>query len=156
MIKIYFLDTRLLAVLRGLSTVLIPVKAANGFKPTIATAQSDTFLMVKTKEEAYEELEKLRNTWAEQGGAITPKLIVLGENTVIAFGECIVAYGNVHYTLPSITRGIDVYIKLCVVLGLTPSKVSKLIWDFILKYVYSIGKATYVATKKVIAFIESC
>ena len=74
-------DSRVLAALRGLNTVLIPMKDANGFKPTIATAQSHTYYMVKTKEEALAESNK-----TEPDGAENLKLIVLGEKDVIAYG----------------------------------------------------------------------
>lgn len=150
-------ETRLLAVLRALSTVLTPVKAANGFKPTIATAQSDTFLLVKDKAEALVELDKLKIAWAEQDKFPTLQLIVLGNDNLITSGECIVAYENLCYTLPTVVRGVDVYIKLSIVLGLPISKVSKLVWTFILQFVYGVDKlSSYVSIKNLIAYIESC
>lgn len=145
----------MLAVLKALHTVLIPVKAANGFKPTIATAQDHMFYMAKTIEEALEELERLNIS--EYEGPNTPKIIALGNNIESASGVCIVAFGNTQYKLPSVARAIDVYVKITTVFKLPPSKISKLIWEFILKFVYSNEKTSaYVSVKKLISFIETC
>lgn len=132
--------------------MLIPVKAAKGFKPTIATAQSHTYCIVKTKEEALEELNS-----TEPDGTEILKLIVLGESDVIAYGECIVGFGNTRYVLPNVVRGIDVYVKISRVLGLPTSKISKLIWEFVITFVYGAGKSSsYASVSKLIKFIESC
>ncbi|XP_058461877.1 uncharacterized protein LOC131436914 [Malaya genurostris] len=148
------LDTRLLAALRGLSAVLIPVKAANGFKPTIATAQSDTFCIVKSKEEVFENLKKTNSVLQNETGVL--KLFILGEN-LFAVGECVIVFGDNHYVLPNVVRGLDVFVKIALVLGLPTSKVSKLIWEFVLKFIYNTDKTiNYVSVKKLIKFIESC
>lgn len=140
----------------GLNTVLIPVKAASGFKPTIATAQDDTLLFCKTSDDAKLALDNLQANWDEQGGSAIPKLVVFGTDYTNVTGNCMVAYKHLRYNLPSIARGIDVLIKLTVVLGLPTSKVSKLVWLFVKKHVYELDCTnTYVCITKLSGYLTS-
>lgn len=147
---------RLPAVLLGLNTVLIPVKAAAGFKPTITTAQDDTFLFCKTNEDVNVALDKLRALWDEQGTPATAKLVILGEDYRHVSGNCLVVYKDLRYNLPNIARGIDVLIKLTVVLGLPISKISTLVWLFVQKHVYEIECTnTYVCIAKLSEYLTT-
>ncbi|KXJ67902.1 hypothetical protein RP20_CCG007871 [Aedes albopictus] len=154
--KTLSIDFRLPAVLLGLNTVLIPVKTASGFKPTIATAQDDTLLFCKTSDDAKLALDNLQANWDEQGGSAIPKLVVFGTDYTNVTGNCMVAYKHLRYNLPSIARGIDVLIKLTVVLGLPTSKVSKLVWLFVKKHVYELDCTnTYVCITKLSGYLTS-
>ncbi|XP_062550206.1 uncharacterized protein LOC134214947 [Armigeres subalbatus] len=73
-------DFRLLNVLLLLNTVLIPVKASKGFKPTVATAQADTFLLAGSREQAQLEIRKVYEVYERQKSPMCPKLIVIGED----------------------------------------------------------------------------
>lgn len=131
-------DTRVLNLLLALSTVLIPVKAARGFKPTIATAQGDTFVLVKLTDEISTAFRNCQTINDEQGLPSCPKLIVLGESLTTVTGQCFVVYKNLEYSLKSIARGVDVLIKLHLILDTPLSKLSKLIWVFIGQYLYKV------------------
>ncbi|XP_058813891.1 uncharacterized protein LOC131677843 [Topomyia yanbarensis] len=150
-------NSRLLCFLLALNTVLVPVKAAQGFKPTVATAQSDTFLLVVSREKALEEIQKSLLVYEEQRVPIPPKLVVLGENLSSVTGECLVLYKNIEYKLTSIARGNDVLVKLLIVLGLPASKLSKLVWLFIIKYVYRVepDNGGYLCLSKLIEFLNN-
>lgn len=155
----YFLiisDQRLLHLLLVLHTVLIPVKASKGIKPTVATAQSDTFLLVENKDHALTELAKTIKIYEENKIPIAPKLIVVGNNLATAKGECMVVYKGIIYTLPTIVRGVDVLLKLQIILGLPVSNLSKLVWIFIEKFVYGVSSdhGGYLNINKLSAFLS--
>ncbi|XP_062535350.1 uncharacterized protein LOC134204557 [Armigeres subalbatus] len=151
------IDCRLLNLLLALNTVLIPVKASKGFKPTVATGQAETFLLVDNKDQALTELEKTIQIYEEQRFAIAPKLIVVGENLTAATGECLVVYKDIIYNLPTIVRGVDVLLKLQIVLGLPVAKFSKLVWVFIEQFVYEVPSnyGGYLCINKLIQFLNS-
>lgn len=149
-------DYRLLHTLLALNTVLIPVKAAKGFKPTVATAQADTFLLVKSKRDVLAELDKSIKVYEEQQIPIPPKLIVVGDNITSITGECFVIYKSIVYELQSIVRGVDVLVKLRIILGLPVAKLSKLVWIFTEQFVYSVPSdhGEYLCVNKLIDFLK--
>ncbi|XP_021711580.1 uncharacterized protein LOC110679873 [Aedes aegypti] len=148
---------RLLHLLRALNTVLIPVKASTGFKPTVATGQQDTFLLVESKDRALVELDKVVQIYEEQHFSVPPKLIVIGNSLTTAAEECMVAYKDILYILPTIVRGIDVLAKLQIVLGLPVSKYSKLVWVFIEQFVYGVASdhGGYLCINKLVQFLNA-
>lgn len=152
-----FLGCRLLHLLRALNTVLIPVKASTGFKPTVATGQQDTFLLVESKDRALVELDKVVQIYEEQHFSVPPKLIVIGNSLTTAAEECMVAYKDILYILPTIVRGIDVLAKLQIVLGLPVSKYSKLVWVFIEQFVYGVASdhGGYLCINKLVQFLNA-
>lgn len=137
----YFLDSRIPAILLALHTVLIPVKVGSGFKPTIATAQADTVLFC-------ENLDEARNTYNNLTAEETinsPRFAVLAKDFSTPCTGCLVLYKNLEYRLPTVTRGVDVFIKCLHVLGLPVSKISKLVWIFVSQHFYGIRSSnTYV------------
>lgn len=143
-------------LLHVLHTVLIPVKASKGFKPTIPVAQSDTFLLVNNIELGRIELQKTLEFYDKLKIPAVPKLIVIGEALETASGVCFVVYKAIEYQLPTITKGIDVLMKLQIVLGLPVSRLSKLVWIFIEKFVYnSEQQGGYVAVNKLVDYLQN-
>lgn len=114
------------------------MKAAAGFKPTIATSQADTVLFSTNVDEAREKYNQIVLDCVETGADIPPKLIVFAEGYSSTNNGCMVVYKGLEYQLSSISRGVDVLIKLSAVLGLNISKVSKLVWIFIREHLYNI------------------
>ncbi|XP_065085549.1 uncharacterized protein LOC135707613 [Ochlerotatus camptorhynchus] len=148
-------DSRLLNVLLVLNTVLLPVKASKGFKPTVATAQSDTFVVAPNREEALIAVQKLYDVYDKQEFPLCPKLAIIGENSCKIQGGCMVVYKSLVYDFSSVARAIDVIIKLHLVLGLPFSKTSKLVWVFIEKYLYGIETDRgYLCINKLISYIQ--
>lgn len=134
-----FADARLCATLLGLNTVLIPVKAARGFKPTVATAQNDTFWLCVDENAARSKLEAEQALCNRQGEPEIPRLIVLGTSIETVSSSCFVIYKDIGYKLSSISRGVDVLLKLILVFDLPVSKISKLVWLFIRQFVYGVN-----------------
>lgn len=152
----YFTDNRLLHTLLALNTVLLPVKAAKGFKPTVATAQADTFLLVKSKNDAFAELSKVINVYEAQRIPVPPKLIIVGDDLASTTGECMVVYKTIAYKLQSIVRGVDVLVKLRLILDLPVAKLSKLVWVFVEQFVYNVATSTggYLCVNKLIDYLN--
>lgn len=140
-----------------LNTVLIPVKASKGFKPTVAVAQSDTFLLARSIDLGRIELGKTLEIYDRQKIPVAPKLIAIGETVETVSGVCIVAYKGIEYQLPTITKGIDVLLKLQIVLGLPVSRLSKLVWIFIEKFVYNTDppEGGYLAVNKLLDYLRN-
>lgn len=136
--------------------MLIPVKAAKGFKPTVTTAQADTFLLVKDKNDALTELDKVIKVYEEQQISVPPKLIVVGNDLASITGECMVVYKSIVYRLQTIVRGVDVLVKLRIVLGLPVAKLSKLVWVFTEQFVYRVPSdhGGYLSVNKLIDFLN--
>lgn len=136
--------------------MLIPVKAAKGFKPTVATAQADTFLLVKNKSDILPELDKLTRVYEEQNIPIAPKLIIVGDSLDSISGECTIIYKSITYNFQSVVRGVDVLVKLRVILGLPVAKLSKLVWVFTEQFVYGIHTehGGYLCVNKLITYLN--
>lgn len=152
-----FLDTRLLNTLLALNTILIPIKAAKGFKPTVATAQGDTYILAENRCEALTKFRNIQTAHDEHGISVCPKLIVLGKSLINTTGECLVVYKNLEYKLDCIARGVDVLMKLHIVLDIPISKISKLVWIFIEKYLYQIEiqHGGYLCVNKLIDYLNN-
>lgn len=150
------LDVRLLYLLHALSTVLIPVKASQGFKPTVAIAQADTFLLASNKELGYTELKNTLDVYEKQKIPVPPKLLVIGESLDEASGLCFVVYKTIEYQLPTISRGIDVLMKLQIILGLPASRLSKLAWIFIEQFIYNTQPVGgYLSVNKLVKYLQN-
>ncbi|XP_065078148.1 uncharacterized protein LOC135701317 [Ochlerotatus camptorhynchus] len=93
----YGIDVRLCATLLGLNTVLIPVKAAKGFKPTVATAQNETFWLCLDGNAAQSKLEAERSLWNKQAEPEIPKLIVFGASLEIVSPTCFTTTFDIWY-----------------------------------------------------------
>ncbi|XP_058466486.1 uncharacterized protein LOC131439463 isoform X1 [Malaya genurostris] len=76
----YSSDIRLLHLLHALSTVLIPVKASKGFKPTISVAQSDTFLLANSRDSGRTKLHDTLQILENLKLPASPKLVVIDES----------------------------------------------------------------------------
>lgn len=151
----FFADARIPAVLLVLSTVLIPVKAASGFKPTIATAQADTVLFETNINQAQENYHQAVVDSEQNGNPIFPKLVVFAEHVSSPNNGCMVVYKHLQYKLNNISRGVDVFHKLTTVLKIPVSKISKLVWIFIGHYFYGIpNKNTYRNIEKLFEFLK--
>lgn len=152
-----FTDVRLLLLLHVLNTILIPVKASQGFKPTVSIAQSDTFLLTSSIEAGRIELQKTLDVYEKLKIPVVPKLIVIGESVHTASGVCFVVYKSIQYELSTIVKGVDVLMKLQIVLGLPVSRLSKLVWIFIEKYIYDSepSQGAYLAVTKLIDYLRS-
>lgn len=153
-VLIFLLDCRLLDVLLVLNTVLLPVKASSRYKPTVATAQADTFLVAPNREEALIAVKNIYDVYEKQGFPLCPKLVVFGENHH-NFRGCMIVYKSLAYEFSTVARAIDVAIKLHLVLGLPFSKTSKLVWVFITKYLYGVEpNRGYLCIDKIINFLQ--
>ncbi|XP_065078406.1 uncharacterized protein LOC135701518 [Ochlerotatus camptorhynchus] len=150
-------DVHLLQLLHVLSTVLVPVKASKGFKPTVTVAQSDTFLLASNIELGRIKLKETLEIYDKQKIPVVPKLIVIGEALETACGVCFVVYKAIEYQLPTITKGIDVLLKLHIVFGLPVSRLSKLVWIFIEKFVYNSEplQGGYLAVNKLVDYLRN-
>lgn len=150
-------DLRLLKTLLVLNTVLLPVRASKGFKPTVATAQLDTFLEVSNREEVMIEVQRVYDIYEKQNSPPCPKLVVVGEAASNGGFHCMVVYRTLAYEFSSIVRAVDVLIKLHLVLGLPYSKTSKLVWIFIEKYFYEVESnyGGYMCINRLIDFINN-
>lgn len=137
-------------------TVLAPVRATKGFKPTIPLAQEDIFLLAETRDLALAELQKDLDGKAGQQEPISPKLIVLGSDLSTIDGKCIIIYKTIEYTCPKIVRGIDVLTKLRIILGLPYPVATKLVWMFIEQFVYGVNPVGggYMVINKLIDYLE--
>lgn len=146
----------MLNVLLILSTVLIPVKASQGFKPTVATAQADTFIRALNVQEAYTAVQKLYEVYDKQKSPACPKLVIIDENTRSAAVRYAVVYKAVVYEFTSAARAVDALIKLHLVLGLPFSKISKLVWIFVEKLMYSTETdyGGYLSVHRLINYIQ--
>ncbi|XP_058447179.1 uncharacterized protein LOC131427739 isoform X2 [Malaya genurostris] len=142
---------------QALNTVLIPVKASKDFKPTVATSQAETFLLAGNKENAFIALSRTLKIYEEYNFPIPPKILIIGNSLDTAVNECMVVYEDIIYTLPTIVRGIDVLLKLHIVLGLLVAKISKLVWIFIEQFVYGVPSehGGYLAINNLIQFLNS-
>lgn len=142
------------ATLLGLNTVLIPVKAGKGFKPTVITAQNDTFWLCADENVARSKLEAERLIWDQLGWPEIPKLIIFGTSIETVSPVCLVTYKNIEYKLPSVSRGLDVLVKLTLVFNLPVSKISKLLWLFIQQFVYEVDVPySYANVTKLIEYL---
>lgn len=135
--------------------MLIPVKAAKGFKPTVATAQNETFWLCLDGNAAQSKLEAERSLWNKQAEPEIPKLIVFGASLETVSPTCFVTYKDIGYKLSSISRGVDVLLKLILVFHLPVSKISKLVWLFIQQFVYGVNADyTYVNVTKLTEYLD--
>lgn len=143
-------------MLRALCTVLAPVRSAKGFKATIPLAQEDIFLLAETRDSVLAKLQDDIVVTAHQQDSTSPKLIVLGSDISSVTGKCIVIYKTIEYTCPKITRGIDVFVKLRILLDLPYPPISKLVWMFIEQHVYGIKPVGggYMVINKLIDHLE--
>lgn len=133
---------------RALCTVLAPVKAAKGFKPTIPLAQDEVFLLVSSREQALTELRSQPSA--------APKIAIIGLDLPDVTGECIVVYKSLEYSCSEIARGIDIVVKLRAVLGLPYPAAAKLVWLFIERFFYGLTPigSSYMAINKLIGYLE--
>ncbi|XP_062708402.1 uncharacterized protein LOC134288242 [Aedes albopictus] len=131
-------DSRLCAVLILLNCVLPPVRVTAGYKPTVSSAQEEIFLFDNTEQGAKQKLQELYARHKDLGLPPAPKLIALGANYKELQGHFIVCYGDLSYKFTCLKRAVDVYIKLALVLGLQHSKITKLIWLFVVRCVYGV------------------
>lgn len=135
-------------LLRALCTVLAPVKAAQGFKPTIPLAQDEVFLLTNSREQALSELRS-------QPPA-APKLVIIGSDLPEVTGECVVVFRSLEYSCSGILRGIDIVVKMRAVLGLPYPAATKLVWLFIERFFYGLNPvgSSYMAINKLIGFLD--
>lgn len=118
--------------------MLPPVRVTAGYKPTVASAQEEIFLFDNTEQGAKQKLQELYARHKDLGLPPAPKLIALGANYKELQGHFIVCYGDLSYKFTCLKRAVDVYIKLALVLGLQHSKITKLIWLFVVRCVYGV------------------
>lgn len=137
-IILYLTDSRLCAVLILLHCVLPPTRPTVGYKPTVSSAQEETIIFAQTPQEAKQKLHDLLARYSDLGLKPAPKLIAIGTNYKDLLGSFFVCYNDLCYNLSSMKRAVDVYIKLALVLGLQHSKISKLVWLFVVRYVYGV------------------
>ncbi|KXJ72672.1 hypothetical protein RP20_CCG017447, partial [Aedes albopictus] len=119
-------------------TVLDSRLVTAGYKPTVASAQEEIFLFDNTEQGAKQKLQELYARHKDLGLPPAPKLIALGANYKELQGHFIVCYGDLSYKFTCLKRAVDVYIKLALVLGLQHSKITKLIWLFVVRCVYGV------------------
>lgn len=143
-----FLDTMLPVLLRALCTVLAPVKAAQGFKPTIPLAQDEIFQLAGSREQALADLRSQPTA--------APKFAIIGLDLPDVTGECIVVHKGLEYRCTEVSRGIDVIVKLRAVLGLPYPAATKLVWLFIERFIYGLNPigSSYMAINKLIGYLE--
>ncbi|XP_055586992.1 uncharacterized protein LOC129748779 [Uranotaenia lowii] len=131
-------DTQLCTLLILLNCVLLPVKVARGFKPTILYAQAETVLFAETRQLAVEKYKELCSRLKDLGLPAAPKIVARGRGPTQLQNTFYVIYEELCYELPTLLQAVDVLMQLSHVLGIKHSKVSKQIWLFLARYVYSI------------------
>lgn len=135
-----FSDVRFCGILLLLNCVLHPQKVSINHRPTIVNGQEDTIIFASTYEDAAKKVEEVYRRYEELSIPPTPKLVVFGKDYKNQTGVYRIYYKNLHYTVSTITRAIDVLIKFTVVYGVKPSKISYLVWLFIYHFVYGINR----------------
>lgn len=133
-------DVRFCGILLLLNCVLHPQKVSINHRPTIVNGQEDTIIFASTYEDAAKKVEEVYRRYEELSIPPTPKLVVFGKDYKNQTGVYRIYYKNLHYTVSTITRAIDVLIKFTVVYGVKPSKISYLVWLFIYHFVYGINR----------------
>ncbi|XP_058464333.1 uncharacterized protein LOC131438355 [Malaya genurostris] len=147
-------DLRICALLLSLNCVLHPQKVTVSYKPTVLNGQNDTVLFANSDDEAKVKLAAVYTQYQSYRIPLTPKLIFFGTQASLT-GVFRVYYGDLFYTLPSASRAIDVYIKLCEVLALKHSKISKLIWLFVQHYIYDLDiPERYASIDRLVQFLN--
>ncbi|XP_058455270.1 uncharacterized protein LOC131432781 [Malaya genurostris] len=133
-------DNHLCAVILLLNCVLHPQKVAGKYKPTIVNGIADSILFASSNDDAATKLKALYSRYQDFGLPASSKLIFFGTDYKNLTGIFRVYYGDLFYTLPTVSRAIDVFIKFTAVLGLKHSKFSYLVWLFISRYIYEIKR----------------
>ncbi|XP_058443690.1 uncharacterized protein LOC131425651 [Malaya genurostris] len=147
-------DLRICALLLSLNCVLHPQKVTVSYKPTVLNGQNDTVLFANSDDEAKVKLAAVYTQYQSYRIPLTPKLIFFGTQASLT-GVFRVYYGDLFYTLPSASRAVDVYIKLCEVLALKHSKISKLIWLFVQHYIYDLDiPERYASIDRLVQFLN--
>lgn len=148
-------DTRVCALLLLLNCVLHPQKVTKCYKPTVINGRDDTIVFADSDTNANAKLTEIYKRYQDLALPRSPKLLFFGTPTEL-LGVFRVYYNSYYYTVSSAIRAVDTYIKLTTVLGLKHSKISKLIWLFIARYMYKLKSAeTYASIEKFVTFLEA-
>lgn len=139
----------------GLHTVLPPIAAASRYKPSICEAQEDTIIFAVSLDDAKEKIEIIYSGYQERNLPLVPKLVVIGAGLSQIDGPFFVCYNDICYELNTAARATDVLLKLSAVLGLTFSRVSKLVWHFVSSYAYlTHQREPYAACNRLKKFLD--
>lgn len=124
-------------------------------KPSVTNGQEDTIIFADSDDDANSKLATLYRKYKDLGLPTSPKLIFFGSQTEL-LDIYRVYFEDFFYSVPSARRAIDVYIKTTTVLALKHSKISKLIWMFISRYIYGIKvPEKYTSIIKLEAFLNA-
>lgn len=125
-----------------LNSVLHPQRTSQKHKPTIADAQSDFLLHVRSINDLQPKLDKLRADFATEKKKMQPKIIVIGQE-LQDLKEFYVFCDGVKYKLCTFTKCLDVIIKLFYVYQMEYSHVSKLVWIFLEQFFFYFKSEKY-------------
>lgn len=146
---------RICSLLLLLNCILTPQKVSTSFRPTIINGKDDTILFADSDETASDILSNVYSGYRDLHLETVPKLIFFGTPTRL-LGVYRVYFEEVVYNLPSVRRAVDVYIRLCTVLAIKHSKISKLVWIFVARYVYGlVVKERYATVEKFEEYLKA-
>lgn len=138
-----------------LNNLLPPSKVKKDFKPTVLFAQEDTFLFVDSEENVPIKVDEVNSKYEELGIPPCVRLIFVGSSAATLEGKYYVVYKELIYSLDSVARAVDVFIKTTLVFGVEFSRITRLVWNFICSYLYGVpGLAKYSQVLKLIAELQ--
>ncbi|XP_058821061.1 uncharacterized protein LOC131683247 isoform X2 [Topomyia yanbarensis] len=145
-------DSKICSILILLNNHLRPTKITKTFKPTILVAQEDTVLFVETETEIEKKLQNTYANYANWNFTQIAKLVFVGSGAANLSGKFFVCYDDLSYQVETVERAIDVLIKFNTVFELEYSRVNRMLWNFLCRYLYKIPcQATYASVDSVIA-----
>ncbi|XP_065075716.1 uncharacterized protein LOC135699395 [Ochlerotatus camptorhynchus] len=115
-----------------------PSKVTKTMRPAILTAQEDVLMFAESLDSARQSIRTLFEAYATQKIVPHPKIVAIGADYTSTKKEFYVLFEDLTYKLDSAARAVDVMIKLCNVLKLPFSKITKLVWYTIEEIIYDI------------------
>lgn len=115
-----------------------PCKINKNARPAILTAQEDILMFAANVQSGVDSIRKLFESYATQNIPPHPKVIALGSSYRDMSGEFYVVFDRLLYKTNSVARAVDIVIKMCNVMNIPFSKVTKLIWYTVEETLYNI------------------
>ncbi|XP_021711956.1 uncharacterized protein LOC5578990 [Aedes aegypti] len=115
-----------------------PCKINKNARPAILTAQEDILMFAANVQSGVDNIRKLFESYATQNIPPHPKVIALGSSYRDMSGEFYVVFDRLLYKTNSVARAVDIVIKMCNVMNIPFSKVTKLIWYTVEETLYNI------------------
>ncbi|XP_055915563.1 uncharacterized protein LOC129948541 [Eupeodes corollae] len=125
-----------------LHSVLQPTRLKKGYKPTIADAQSDFVVHVRSTNDLFPTLDKIKLSFLENKESLQPRVVVVGPE-LHDLKDFYVFCDGIRYKSCSFIKCLDIIIKLCSVYKIKYSQRSKLVWTFLEQYFFQIECETF-------------